>query len=410
MTASGLPKGMSLVRVDGSAGGLALPGLAVWGFQGFTTKAGTYLVTVKATLNGKTVTQRLALEVEGLPSWAKGTFNGYASSTGGSPVQGTSITGGSSVQGGEENAQAARSTNGLATVTISSAGKISGKFQEHGTNWTLSAACYTDGRARSRGCLSTLRVRLRRIFPPKGFAFLRRMSGPQSQAGGSQNNVDAVASARRPYQFTCTNVIAKYAYKVTEKDKKGKKKTVTKSITRTFTFAVSSVPVVPDVADVPVRGLATLTETGGSQSSATEITAYQNLWGSTYKEVGKKLFTTKSKKKTLAYKTFTIKGTDEDGVQLGLGEGDTLTLKITTKGVVTATYKFDTGRTAKNKKTKKVEPVYYSAKCSTVVIPTSAPDAEEFTGEVILYFAPNEKNGFQGYISCAPLWAGRLTQ
>jgi len=49
----------------------------VWAFTGYTAKAGTYLVTVKATLNGKTVTQRLALKVEGLPDWAKGTFNGY---------------------------------------------------------------------------------------------------------------------------------------------------------------------------------------------------------------------------------------------------------------------------------------------------------------------------------------------
>ena len=48
----------------------------MWGFKGFTTKAGTYLATVKATLNGKTVTQRIALKVDGLPDWAKGTYNG----------------------------------------------------------------------------------------------------------------------------------------------------------------------------------------------------------------------------------------------------------------------------------------------------------------------------------------------
>ena len=33
--------------------------------------------------------------------------------------------------------------SGLATVTVSAAGKISGKFQEGGTNWTFSAASYT---------------------------------------------------------------------------------------------------------------------------------------------------------------------------------------------------------------------------------------------------------------------------
>ena len=51
-------------------------GGGLWGFRGFTTKAGTYLVTVKATLNGNTVTQRVALKVNALPAWAKGTFNG----------------------------------------------------------------------------------------------------------------------------------------------------------------------------------------------------------------------------------------------------------------------------------------------------------------------------------------------
>ena len=71
-----------------------------------------------ATLNGKTVRQRLLLKVEGLPAWAKGTCNGYVAGADGA-------------------------TNGLATVTVSSAGKISGKFHEGGTNWTLSAASYT---------------------------------------------------------------------------------------------------------------------------------------------------------------------------------------------------------------------------------------------------------------------------
>ena len=59
-------------------------------------------------------------------------YNGIVSRTGCQPVQ-----------GGEENAQAARSTNGLATVTVSAAGKISGKFYEGGSNWTFSVACYT---------------------------------------------------------------------------------------------------------------------------------------------------------------------------------------------------------------------------------------------------------------------------
>jgi len=63
---TGLLKGIKFMDLGGG----------LWGFRGFTTKAGTYLVTVKATLNGNTVTQRVALKVNALPAWAKGTFNG----------------------------------------------------------------------------------------------------------------------------------------------------------------------------------------------------------------------------------------------------------------------------------------------------------------------------------------------
>ncbi|MBR4654658.1 MAG: InlB B-repeat-containing protein [Kiritimatiellae bacterium] len=328
VTASGLPKGITLANNgDGD-----------YAFKGFTTKAGTYLVTVKATLNGKTVTQRVALKVDTLPAWAKGTYNGVVTGTG----------------NGEPGTDA---TNGLATVTVSAAGKVSGKFQEFGTNWTLSAACYTDGRARSP-------------------------SGPQSQA-----------SDMCPYQaFECTNVVAKYSYKV-----KSGKKTVTKSLTRTFTLVVSQ---------GVFGGVASLTQTGGSPSLATEIYAWQNLWGSTYKAVGKKLFYTSKKKQ---YKTFTFdvytndvgavtfikKGDDVD--KTGLTYFINLSLKVTTAGAVTATLTFDTG------KKKKGKAVYYKPTCSTVVIPTSAADADPFTGEAVLYFAPSSANNFPGYSGCVDL-------
>ena len=172
-------------------------------------------MTVKATLNGKTVTQRLALKVEGLPTWAKGTYNGCVLGTGNGEWGTGNGEGGTGV------------TNGLATVTVSAVGKISGKFYEGGTNWTLTAASYTGYDTDASNCTAT--------------------------------------------------VTAKYSWKV-----KSGKKTVTKSVSRTFTLTV---------APGEFGGVATLTETGESQSSATEITAWQNLWGSTYKAVGKALFT-----------------------------------------------------------------------------------------------------------------------
>ena len=327
VTASGLPAGITLANLGGGA----------YAFTGFTAKAGTYLVTVKATLNGKTVTQRLALKVDGLPAWAKGTYNGYVLGTG----NGELGTGNWELGTGNGSV-----TNGLATVTVSTIGKISGKFYEGGTNWTLTAASYT-------GC-----------------------------------DPDAT-------NYTAT-VMAKYSWKV-----KSGKKTITKSVSRTFALTVTPVPVVMDVSDVPVRGVAKLTEitadeTGGSQSSATEIEAYQNLWGSTYKAVGKALFSSKSGKKTLAYKTFTIKGGTDLGTEIGLRESDSLTLKITTAGAVTATLTFDTGKTKKDAKTKKTVKVYYKPTCSTVVIPTSAADAETFTGRVPLFMPSSAANNFPG--------------
>ena len=273
-------------------------------------------MTVTATLNGKSVTQRLALEVGGLPVWATGTFNGVVRGTGNG-------------EGGTDE------INGLATITVSAAGKISGKFYEGGTNWTLSAASYT------------------------GYD---------------------------PYASNCTaSVTAKYSWKV-----KSGKKTVTNTLTRDFALTVA----VAGPRDAcPYRGVAKMTETGGSPSSATEIMAWQNVWGMAgYKALGKKLFSTKSGKKTLAYRTFTIKGTDEAGKGIGLTDAMTLSMKVTTAGAVTATLAYDTGK--KDKKTKKT--IYCKPTCSTVLIPTSAADAEPFTGNMYLHFAPS-KDVFGGW-------------
>ena len=343
VTASGLPAGMKLARLGGPLDEAALPGEAMWGFEGYTTKAGTYLVTVTATLNGKTITQRLALKVEGLPDWAKGAFNGYV----------TGRSGGSAVPGDGINAQAARSTNGLATVTVSAAGKISGKIHESGTNWVLSAASYT----------------------------ARSASAPY-QGGVDFGSADV---------FTCTNVVATYSYKVTT-TVKGKKKTVTKKLTRAFTLVV---------LEDGLGGVAACVET--SPLSGTKVDAWQNLWGrADYKALGKILFSTNSGKKKLAYKTFTFKGTDEKGAAIGLTSQMSLSLKVTTAGAVSASMTFDTGKTQKDPKTKKTVKVYYKPICSTVVLPTSSADAEPFTGAAFLYFAPSPANSFPGWIGSVP--------
>ena len=139
------------------------------------------------------------------------------------------------------------------------------------------------------------------------------------------------------------------------------------------------------------RGFASLAEEGGSA-----IDAWQNLWSSTYKAVGKRLFTSKSGKKTLAYRTFVIKsGTGGDAI--GLTDKMTLSLKVTTAGAVTATMTYNTGKTSKGKV------VYYKPSCATAVIPTSDATSNKFTGKAYVYFAASPKNGFDCFVACVPV-------
>ncbi len=78
--------------------------------EGVPTKSGTFNVMLSAP--GETV-QRFTLTVASLPPWAQGTFNGY-------------------VVGG-----------GLASLTVSAAGNVSGKISVAGSNYTFSVASYS---------------------------------------------------------------------------------------------------------------------------------------------------------------------------------------------------------------------------------------------------------------------------
>ena len=302
VTASGLPKGIALVDLGGGK----------WGFKGYTTKAGTYLVTVKAALNGNTVTQRIALKVNGLPAWAKGSFNG-------------------GIQKYSDNSYC-----GLATMSVTSAGKISGKFVYDGKTWTFSAPCFS---------------------------------------AGSVNEYSVY-------------VTAKYAYKVKEKVN-GKTVTVTKYLERPFAIYVNQNPYAylgGLVRVYPGWNISQAAEYGD------EVRAYacQNLWGSTYKNVGAKLFVSGKNK----YKVF------KENVVVG-GNNCVLAVKVTTAGKATVTLTYDTGN-----KTKTGKPVYYKPSCSTVVLPDEAPDLKAFTGSVYMYFAPSADNNFPGGGDCVYVSVG----
>ena len=125
VTTSGLPSGLKLVKT------LVNKELKEYAYEisgtpssasKINTKTGLVKPTVakiKVTTLGKnTVTYQYAFVIEALPAWAYGNFSGFAAAD----WEGAGI--------------------GAASLTVSSAGKISGKFTLFGTNWTYSVTGY----------------------------------------------------------------------------------------------------------------------------------------------------------------------------------------------------------------------------------------------------------------------------
>lgn len=125
VTASGLPSGLKLVKTlvdkelkDYSYEIVGVP-TSVSKIDSKTKLPKPTVSTIKVTTLGKnSVSYKVAFVVEALPSWAYGTFNGFAAA--------------------DENGKGV----GVATMTVSSSGTISGKFGLFGTNWTYSVKGY----------------------------------------------------------------------------------------------------------------------------------------------------------------------------------------------------------------------------------------------------------------------------
>ena len=114
VSASGLPTGLKLVSTAVKIGGKTVGTL--YAVRGVPTKEGEYFVTFKTTLNGMTTVNTAAFAVKPLPAWAQGTFDGGADSS--------------------------FAVGGQVTLTLSKAGKLSGKWLSEGKSWTLSAPSY----------------------------------------------------------------------------------------------------------------------------------------------------------------------------------------------------------------------------------------------------------------------------
>lgn len=141
VSASGLPAGLKLVKtlVDKERKEYAYVIAGVPTTPSKTdAKTGLPKATVAkltvATAGKNTMVSRIAYVIEALPSWAYGTFDGVAAFD----AKGRGV--------------------GVASMTVSAAGKISGKFALGGTNWTYSASGYTNFTASAKGVQTTFRI------------------------------------------------------------------------------------------------------------------------------------------------------------------------------------------------------------------------------------------------------------
>ena len=118
ITARGLPSGLSLKKTDDGYMISGAPTSASKLPKNATVRTPSKVTLTVTTAGSSTRAFTLMLTVFPLPSWAQGTFTGVAAF--------------------DDKASGV----GVSTLTVSSAGKISGKFAAGGTNWTYSATGY----------------------------------------------------------------------------------------------------------------------------------------------------------------------------------------------------------------------------------------------------------------------------
>ncbi len=119
VTVTGLPTGLKFIATAKFISGVA-------------TKSGVYSVLIT---EAGGLSQTLVITVAALPDWAWGTFNGYVKDC------------------------------GLASMTVSAAGKVAGKISVAGTNYTFSAASYAPGGSAETGFEITTTAKAGKVVP-----------------------------------------------------------------------------------------------------------------------------------------------------------------------------------------------------------------------------------------------------
>ena len=116
VSAKGLPSGLKLASSN-VLDKVTRKRTYFYRVTGVPTKTGYFFSTFTVKLNGVSSVSTVAFNVEGLPTWAQGTFDGGVGASEISP-------------------------GGQVTLTVSKAGKLNGKWLSLGTNWTLTATSY----------------------------------------------------------------------------------------------------------------------------------------------------------------------------------------------------------------------------------------------------------------------------
>ena len=141
---SGLPSGLKFTAkdvVDSKTKQVTVPANTIYGTPTAASKVDAKtgvvkpsVVKVTVTTAGKSkVVYEIDVTVDAVKEWAVGTFDGYVRGSG-------TLAASGGAGSGEGSDMSVASPKGLATVTVSAAGKISGKLLEGDKTWTLSAA------------------------------------------------------------------------------------------------------------------------------------------------------------------------------------------------------------------------------------------------------------------------------
>ena len=330
---AGLPAGLKWDAKTGAISGVP------------TAKAGAYTVTFTASKKGEAnQVATITLNIDALPEWAVGTFDG-------------------TVWNSEEGIVNSEKVEGIVTLTVAANGKISGKVINADGTWTLAAAAYS-----SVECL------LSDVQEPPSGSLMSEVLSPVFHA----------------------TVIGKNG-----------KKAITNEVTVSAEEVAAAVAGQPPYRRGVVNALAARStgSTGGSPVPE-EWTAWQNLWkAEPWKTVAKSFAKAPTLAIELGgggQGLPALPGNDA-GTRDACPYPGTITLKFAASGAVTASGKFVTGQDARGR-----DVVHSASCSSVLVPVADSAGAGRPPYRIFLYFPPKagKFDGYSAVVPLA--WDGKV--